>query len=193
MREGEQALRDIAHHPSTAKFIATKLARHFVADDPPADAIRQLEEAYIRSDGHLGAVSRELTRLDSVWSTPQPKIKTPYELLVSTLRALKADEAPPRNLIGALQQLGQPIFRANSPAGWSDLAKDWLGPESLMRRIELVRTIANKIPSNVPPEVLVNNTVATIISPETQEAIDAAPSNKVAYALLFASPEFQRR
>ena len=138
-QEGIKALKDLARHPATARFIATKLARHFIADDPPGDAIAALARVFRDSDGNLSAVSRELIGLNKVWTTPLPKIKTPYELIVSTLRAVDFQNFPARGLAGSLRQLGHFPFRAPSPAGWPDRAQGWISPESLIRRIEWVR------------------------------------------------------
>ncbi len=141
-KEGIKALKDLARHPATARFIATKLARHFIADDPPGDAIATLARVFRDSDGNLSEVSRELIGLDKVWTTPLPKIKTPYELIVSTLRAVDFQNFPARGLAGSLRQLGHFPFRAPSPAGWPDRAQGWISPESLIRRIEWVRAAA---------------------------------------------------
>ena len=98
-REAADALSDLARHPSTARFIATKLARHFIADDPPAEAISRLATTFLETDGDLTAVSRALITIDAVWATPLPKVKRPHELVISALRATAIDSLPARAFI----------------------------------------------------------------------------------------------
>lgn len=192
-QEGIDVLADLAKHPSTARFIATKLVRHFVNDTPPPAAIAQIEQAYLRSDGNLAAVSRELIRLEEIWLQPLTKVKTPYELVVSMLRAVDLQDVPERSLAGSLRQLGHFPFRASSPAGWPDRAKDWLSPESLLRRIEWVRAATARFPRSLQPDDIAEVTIGPVMTAPTKEMIDAAPSGEEALAMIFASAEFQRR
>ncbi|NKB47789.1 MAG: DUF1800 family protein [Alphaproteobacteria bacterium] len=192
-QEGVDALKDIARHPATAKFIAAKLARHFIADDPPADAVKALETAFRQSGGHLGQVSQKLIELDAVWNEPLPKVKTPHELVVSTLRAVAFDDIEPRLFFGIFREMGQSPFSAPSPAGWPDQAKDWMSPEALLRRVEWLRALAARLPRSLNPDTVAGQTIGPVMSARTEEMIAAAPSGEEALALLFASPEFQRR
>ncbi|MFL6663706.1 MAG: DUF1800 domain-containing protein, partial [Rhizobacter sp.] len=125
--EGPDALRlvlhDLARHPSTAAFLATKLARHFVADDPPPALVDRLAAAYLRSDGQLGELSRELVRAPEAWRSTPAKLKTPEELVVSSARVLGVRERMfERNDAGGIVALGQRLHTAPSPAGWPDRA-----------------------------------------------------------------------
>src|SRR4029077_9583384 len=86
--QGEAVLADIARHPSTAKFIATKFARHFVADDPPPALVARLRDAFVKSDGDLRALSTTLLDSDEAWRAPLTKMRSPYEFLVATGRLL---------------------------------------------------------------------------------------------------------
>ena len=192
-QEGLDVLADLARHPSTARFIATKLVRHFANDTPPPAAVAQIEQTFLRSDGNLAAVSRELIRLDEIWKRPLTKVKTPYELVVSTLRAVGLPRVPERALAGSLRQLGHFPFAAASPAGWPDRAKDWLSPESLLRRIEWVRAATARFPRSLQPDDIADATIGPVITTHTREMIDAAPSGEEALAMIFASSEFQRR
>ena len=192
-QEGVDALKDIARHPATAKFIAEKLARHFIADDPPAAAVTALETAFRQSGGHLGRLSQTLINLDEVWREPLSKVKTPYELVVSTLRAVAFDDIKQRAFAGTFREMGQIPFSAPSPAGWPDRAKDWMSPESLMRRIEWLRALAARLPRSLSPDTVADQTIGPVMTARTEEMIAAAPSGEEALALLFASPEFQRR
>ena len=192
-QEGVDALKDLARHPATANFIAEKLARHFIADDPPAAAVTALETAFRQSGGHLGRLSQTLINLDEVWREPLSKVKTPYELVVSTLRAVAFDDIKQRAFAGTFREMGQIPFSAPSPAGWPDRAKDWMSPESLMRRVEWLRALAARLPRSLSPDTVADQTIGPVMTARTEEMIAAAPSGEEALALLFASPEFQRR
>lgn len=149
-----QVLHDLARHPSTARFLATKLARHFVADDPPAELVERLASVYLRSDGQLGEVYRELVRSPLAWNPAQPKLKTPEEFVVSTLRVLGVTERMlERGEVGKLAAgivaQGQRIHVAPSPAGWPDRAEEWLGPEAVWKRIEWATRVADRAGRNV--------------------------------------------
>jgi len=191
--EGRKALRDIVGHPSTARFIATKLVGQFVADDPPQSAVSRLERTFIRTKGDLAAVSRELIDLDEAWATPLPKVKTAYELLVSTFRAIGEETMSRGPTLAALRELQQMPFSAPGPDGWPDVAPRWISPESLMRRIEWLRSLAARLPRTLRPTQVFENTVAAIASAETKFAVENAPSGEEALALILVSPEFQRR
>ncbi|MBI3512603.1 MAG: DUF1800 domain-containing protein, partial [Proteobacteria bacterium] len=134
--EGDAVLRDLARHPSTARFIATKLARHFIADEPPAAAVELLARRFLDTGGDLGAVTRALVALPEAWPASPSKIKTPNDLVVSAFRALGGYSGEPLRLVQILAVLDQSPFGAPSPAGWPDKAAEWIGPEATMKRIE---------------------------------------------------------
>lgn len=190
--EGVAALKSLARHPSTARFIAAKLAQHFVADDPPESAVRALEKSWLDSNGDLGVVSRKLVTLPEVWADPIPKIKTAEDLIISAFR-LVGMPAKRKNAIAPFRLLGQMPFAAPSPAGWGDSAADWIGPESLLRRVELMELLAKRKAKDVDPRALADAALAPIARQETIDAIRRAESRQQALALLLASPEFQRR
>jgi uncharacterized protein (DUF1800 family) len=93
--QGEAVLRDIARHPSTAKFIATKFVRHFVADDPPPALVTRLQEVFSKTDGDLKALAIALVDSDEAWQAPLTKMRSPYEFLIASL----ADRIDPRDLL----------------------------------------------------------------------------------------------
>jgi len=191
--EGIAALRALARHPATARFIATKLARHFIADTPPQAAITALAHSFTKSGGDLAAVSRTLVRLKAVWNEPLPKVKTPYEYTISIFRALAVDRTPGRGYHPAFFLLGQMPFAAPSPKGWPDTAADWLAPEALMRRIEFARTLSRRLPRRLDPLPVLEASIGPVATRRTRTVISRAPSAREAMALLFASSEFQRR
>ena len=192
--EGEQALAIFAKSPATAHFIATKLARHFIADDPPESAVATLAAAFTHYNGDLIPVYRTLIALNEAWQNPLAKVKTPNDLILSLLRATGlGDTIEDKKLIGAFRMLGQMPFSAPSPAGWSDRSSDWIGAEALLQRIDLVRFIARAVHTQVDPADLLENTIGPVASNDTRFAVTHAGSTQEAIALLFSSPEFQRR
>jgi len=191
--EGLAVLDDLARHPSTAKHIATKLARHFVADDPPADAVWRIGRALQDSDGDLAVVSRTLIDLERAWRHPLAKAKTHYEYVIAVHRALGNADAAQRDIGQPLREMGQTPFSAPSPQGWSDVASHWVAPIALLRRNEWARRFAGAQPASVRPERLLEETIGAVASEATRRELALAPSGDAALALLFASPEFQRR
>ena len=192
--EGEQALSDFAAHPSTATFIATKLARHFIADDPPQGAIDKLAAAFQRFGGELLPVYRTLIAMEESWQNPLTKVKTPNDLILSILRATGvAAETDDMTIVGAYRMLNQLPFSAPSPAGWSDKGKDWIGAEALLHRIDLARHAARGVHPRFNPAALLEDTIGPVASPGTKFAVSRAGSAEEGITLLFASPEFQRR
>lgn len=190
--EGEAALADLASHPATARHVATKLARHFVADQPPEAAVARLAGVFTESGGDLGRLHRALIELPEAWAEPLPKVKSAQDFAVSAWRAV---DARPEGAaaVAALRALGQVPFAAPSPAGWPDTASDWLGPEALMRRLEWADRLAAGGDPTLSPVALADATIAPVAAPDTLTAIARAPDRRDGIALLLASPAFQRR
>lgn len=191
--EARAALRDLARHPSTARFIATKLVRHFVADKPPEAAVDRIARVFRRTNGDLAKVTRAIIGLNEVWRAPMPKVKSPVEMVVATLRAVNLRRPPRRSFVGGFRQLGQIPFNAPSPAGWPDTADAWLSPEALMRRIEWANLIGRLSRGRLDPLELAEQTIGPVMRPSTERAIGNAESRQQGVALLIASAEFQRR
>ena len=199
--QGPEALRavlhDLALHPATARFVATKLARHFVADDPPAALVERLQAAYLRSGGQLAPVYRELIASPEAWSAQPAKLKTPEEFVVSSLRVLRLnarmpDRADAQSAAGIVT-LGQRIQAAPSPAGWSDRADDWLGPDAVWKRVEWSTRTANRLGASIDARALAAQSLGPLLSAETKTKLDRAADGPQALALLLMAPEFQRR
>ena len=193
IEEVEAAITALARHPATAHHIAEKLARHFIADDPPAAATARLAAVYQKSDGDLSALARALIEAPEAWRDPLAKVKTPYDLVVSLVRATGFTPQEPRVLVQSQRLLGQAPFAAPSPAGWPDRATDWLSPEALMHRIEWADRAAQKLAGTISAEALVEETIAPVASPATRQTIAGADGAAKKLALVFASREFQRR
>jgi uncharacterized protein (DUF1800 family) len=200
--EGPDALRmvlhDLAHHPATARFVATKLARHFVADEPSSALVERLSSVYLSNDGDLAAVYRALIANDAAWAAQPAKLKTPEEFVVSTARVLgagermfeRADVANPAAGIGAL---GQRILAAPSPAGWSDRADDWLGPDAVWKRVEWATRVADRAGRMVDARRVAETSLGALLGSETAQQLERAADAPQALALLLLAPEFQRR
>jgi uncharacterized protein (DUF1800 family) len=191
--QGEAALADIARHPSTAKFIATKFARHFVADDPPPGLVAQLQEVFKKSDGDLRALTVALVDSDEAWQAPLTKLRSPYEFLVATGRLLARIPDDPGIYLGGLNTLGQPLWSPSGPNGFPDTNAAWAAPEGMKLRLDISAQVASRVGSNIDPRDLLELAAADAASPETRRTIERAESRQQALALLLMSPEFQRR
>jgi uncharacterized protein (DUF1800 family) len=191
--QGEAALADIARHPSTTKFIATKFARHFVADDPPPTLVARLQEVFHRSDGDLRALTTALVDSDEAWQAPLTKQRSPYEFLVAIGRLLARIPDDPSRYLGGLNQLGQPLWSPAGPNGYPDTNAAWAAPEGMKLRLDISAQVASRVGDNIDPRDLLQLAAADAASPETRQAIERAESRQQALALLLMSPEFQRR
>jgi len=195
-QEGEQqalaVLRDLATAEATAMHIATKLARHFIADDPPTAAVERLAGAFREARGDLSAVYEALIASPEAWQPAPAKFKTPWEWTISALRGLGMDhiEKPPAPRL--LTQLGQPVWQPGSPAGYDDIAGSWAAPGALLRRVEAARLLAARA-GDVDPRLLAQRLFAGTLSEATQTEVANAESVRTGVALLLVSPDFQRR
>jgi uncharacterized protein (DUF1800 family) len=145
MSEGERAIRALCRHPSTARFIATKLVAHFVSDDPPPAAVDRIAHAFRSSDGDLRTVTRALIDDPDAWRDDTRKFRTPQDWFVAVMRACDASDVAP-NAPGLLRQLRQPLWSPAAPKGFGDTMQEWADPDSLLNRGELARTIS-RLPS----------------------------------------------
>ena len=192
MDEGLAAIRTIAHHPSTARHVARQLAVHFIADRPPQDAVDRLAQVFLRTGGDLQAVSAALIDQPEAWSCYQQKIKSPFDLVASAIRAT-GRTLPPEQAIRTFDRLGQGLHMAPSPAGWPDDAAAWIGPEAVLRRVEWAQAYADQVGNDVDPVALAGAVLGDTLAPDQHQAIARAESRPTALAMLFASPAFQRR
>ncbi len=191
--QGEAALADIARHPSTAKFIATKFARHFVADDPPPALVARLQEVFRKSDGDLKALTMALLDSDEAWAAPLTKVRSPYEFLVATGRLLARIPEDPNRYLGGLNVLGQALWSPAGPNGFPDTNAAWAAPEGMKLRLDISAQLASRLGDSIDPRDLLEVAAADAASAETRRTIERAESRQQALALLLMSPEFQRR
>ena len=135
--DGEQVLDIVARHPSTARFIATKLVRRFVSDSPPPALVDRAASTFVRTDGDIREVVRTIVTSPEFFSRDayRSKIKTPFELVISTLRALDAAPDTTPRTARIIERLGQPIFGKETPNGYPDVAEAWLGSSAILNRI----------------------------------------------------------
>jgi uncharacterized protein (DUF1800 family) len=183
----------LATHPATAKHVSTKLARHFVSDEPPAPLVAKLESAFLQSGGDLPTVYRALIDAPVAWAAAPAKFKTPWEWAVSAGRAVGVDSFPATNVAGFLTQLGQTVWKPGSPAGFDDIAASWAGPDAVMRRVEAAERFAGRARSEQDARALAAGLFGDGLSEATGRAIASAESPAQGIALLLVSPEFMRR
>lgn len=192
-RQGVAVLRDLARHPATARHIATKLARHFVADDPPTTVVDRLTKAWQRSDGDLPAIYRALIDSPEVWASPLAKFRTPADYAHAAHRALELPVGDGTRALAPLELLGQRIFSPGSPAGWPDRSADWDGSSAVMKRVEWADAVGRRLGDRRNVATLAPDVLGAILSKATATAIARAASGAQALTLFLASPEFMRR
>jgi uncharacterized protein (DUF1800 family) len=193
-QQAVSAIRDLANHPSTAVFIARKLVRHFIADQPPESAVIRLAKVFRDSRGDLASLHKALIDLDEAWDPRLQKLKTAEDFVVSTVRALTGI-ALTDEILGMLNDtlgsFNQTPFMAPSPAGWPEQAEHWGGPDALIKRVEFI----NMVTSAVGPDFDARDIVNLILpaNPTLQTAVRRAESKTQALTLLLASPQLQWR
>jgi uncharacterized protein (DUF1800 family) len=214
VEEGERVLDMLTKHPSTARFISTKLARRFVSDKPSETLINRLADSFTKTRGDIKAMMITLAQSPEFWAEAKTrsKLKSPFNLAVSALRCLDADIKNPRPTLGWITRMGEPLYRYLPPTGFPDYAESWTNTGTLVTRmnfgIGLVTGRIKGIQFNLPTkdkQVSTDKllkTYAKILLPE-QEAKDtfnqvkstvpkdAQKKDIQVIALLLGSPEFQ--
>lgn len=153
IEDGEQVLDLVARHPATARHIATKLARRFVSDDPPEELVDRAADTFTRTGGDLREVVRTIITSDAFFSDAafRAKVKSPFEVVVSALRALDAAPDPTPRTAQLVATLGQPIYGRQTPDGWPDVASEWMGTGAILARINFGFLVgANRVPGARP-------------------------------------------
>jgi len=193
LAQGMAVLEDLARQPATARHLATKLARHFVADEPSPALIEHLAHPFHATDGDLPSLYASLVHFDGAWSAAPAKFKTPQEFVYSALRAFEVIPQAPRQLLAPFELLGQPHYKPGSPAGWPDRTSDWDGADALMKRIEWSSALAGRLGDGRSAADAAHQAIGDLLSAHTLAALNRAASGSQALALLLMSPEFQRR
>ncbi len=196
IEEGEKALDILASHPATARFISYKLAQYFIADEPPKSLVSLLADKFLASNGNIKVV------LDTLFHSPEfnspkyynNKFKTPYEYLVSSLRASNIENPNLKRVGGMLAQLSMPIYGCQTPDGYQNTQDAWLNPEAMLRRVSFANAIANGAISNkqrVNVQQL-KGVLGNQLSSTSQDAIAKSPPRLHA-TLMLGSPEMMHR
>jgi len=188
--QGRAVLADLAHHPATARHIATKLGRHFIADDPPMPLVDRLTQRFLDTDGDLKEMAAALIAAPESWEPEQAKIKRPNEWIVAALRATREPGDIPR-ILQAGNLLGEPLWRPPAPKGFSDENAAWL--DGMGQRLEIANAFAHREGLGHNPEAVMDTAIGPLASAETQRTIARAASRPQALTMLLMTPEFLRR
>jgi uncharacterized protein (DUF1800 family) len=191
--EGDRVIRALARHPSTARFVATKLVRHFVSDEPPVPVVDRVARVFRDTGGDLRAVSAALIDIPEAWSEGARKFRTPQDWLVAVLRSFDGAEVSDAAM-PVLRQLRHPMWSPQAPKGFGDKTQEWADPDSLLNRAELARTIARRLRAKrIDPRMLLE--VVDIPSSDPLHALlaDNAIAVDERIALALAGPAFQWR
>jgi uncharacterized protein (DUF1800 family) len=211
MDDGLKVLDLLAHHPSTAHFISKNLAIRFVSDNPPEELVQKMAKTYMKTGGDLLEVMRTMIYAPDFWNPAnfRSKIKSPFEMVVSAVRAVNGDIDFAQALNGQLNQLGEPVYRKLEPTGYSNLGTDWTNSASLLARMNFAMALAKGKVGGVkvdPTQFSVvmdaskieRGILMTEASPAAREAIQTGLAQQqdlgaLAAGLTLGSPDFQRR
>ena len=193
VEEGERVIRALVRHPSTARFLATKLVTHFVSDEPPASSVDRIARVFRESEGDLRAMSAALIDLPEAWSDGARKFRTPQDWLVAVLRAFDAGEVS-ETAMPVLRQLRHPLWSPQAPKGFGDKTQEWADPDSLLNRAELARTIARRLRAQrIDPHILLDVVDVRPGDPLHTLLADNSIAADERIALALAGPAFQWR
>lgn len=193
LAQGETALADLARGPACARRVAEKLARHFVADEPPPALVTRLAATFLATDGDLRTVTTELIDAPEAWRAPLQKMRTPYDMLIAATRALDAAPTDPGPFLGGLNAMGMPLWAPPGPNGFHDTVAAWAAPENMKLRLDIAQLIAIRAKDLYDPSAVLDAVAGTAASPATRTAVARAESRRQGLAILLMSPEMQRR
>jgi uncharacterized protein (DUF1800 family) len=207
VEQGRAVLADLARHPATAQHIAQKLARHFVADEPPPALVAKLAKTFIDTDGNLKEVAKTLVTADESWAPQRQKLKAPAQWVTAMVRLAPAqwegfpDLGPQAALPGDVQRaitpvlaaqvaLGEPLWKPPAPNGWPDTEAAWI--DGIPRRLDIANAFGNRLGPKTDPRALLDQNLGPLASAETRQTVARAESRAQAWALLVMAPEFLR-
>jgi uncharacterized protein (DUF1800 family) len=211
MGDGLKVLDILSHHPATAHFISKSLAVRFVSDNPPEELVARMAQTFQKTDGDLLEVMRAMLRAPEFWDPAnfRSKIKSPFEMVASAIRAVNGDIDFAQNLMGQLNQLGEPLYRKLEPTGYSNVGADWANSASLLARMNFGIALAKGKIAGVkvdPAQFAVSidatrierGILGTDASPAAKDAIATGLAEQqdlgaLAAGLTLGSPDFQRR
>jgi uncharacterized protein (DUF1800 family) len=215
-KDGEAVLALLAAHPSTARFVATKLARRFVADEPPQSLVNRAAQRFRETDGDIREVVRTIVTSPEFFAPDayRAKVKSPLEFVVSAVRTTGTQVPNMQPLVQAVRNLGMPLYGCQPPTGYADKAEAWVNSGALLNRmnfavaltsgsqlrgqgprrgLEPVVRSAQQAPQGLTGDALVSSALAGELSESTAATIAKAGTQPQALALVLGSPEFQRR
>ena len=192
LTQGEAALTDLARSPATARHIATKFVRAFVADSPPAGLVGRLTDVFENRQGDLGALARALIADEDAWRAPATKMRDPWQMMIAAWRALGLDPLQPNRILSSMTLLGMPLWSPGGPNGFPDTTDAWASPEGIKTRVQIAAGLGRIAKDAPAPRELIDR-VLPDAAEMTRETVLRAESRPQAYALMILSPEFQRR
>jgi uncharacterized protein (DUF1800 family) len=210
MDDGEQVLDILAQHPSTAHFISKELAQRFVADNPPEPLVNRMAQTFLSSNGSIREVMKTMLNSKEFWSEGayRAKLKSPFEMVASSARALDAHVIDGWALANQVGTLGEPLYRKLEPTGYSNLSSEWVNSAALLGRMNFALQLAQNHVESVKvdvsrfgddPSAVAKILMFRAMSPQTRAAIDKALEDKkqknpaLVAALVIGSPDFQKR
>ena len=191
LEQGRSVLADLARHPATARHVAVKLTRHFIADDPPPQLVETLTRRFLETDGDLKEVTRTLLSAPESWALEQAKIKRPGEWIVAQRRATgrPGRQVARMERLGAL--LGEPLWQPPAPKGFPDDNAAWL--DGLALRLQSANAFAQRVGDGLDPQAVLETALGPLASDETRRTVARAESKQQALAFVVMAPEFLRR
>ncbi len=191
MDDGLKVLDMLVHHPSTAKFISTKLAVRFVSDNPSPALVAKMAATFTETDGDLCAVMQTMLKSPEFWAAAnfRSKVKSPLEMLVSSMRAVNGDVDFAFTVAGQLNQLGEPLYRKPEPTGYSNKSSEWMNSAALLARMNFAVALAqNRVPGvkvdvaqfRAEPDVVERNLLSVEPSAQARQAIDLGMKEQLA-------------
>jgi uncharacterized protein (DUF1800 family) len=207
-RDGEEVLDILASHPSTAHFIATKLVRRFVADEPPTSLVDRAASRFRETKGDIREVVRTIVTSREFFAPEsyRAKVKTPFEFVASAVRATGADAINGMALVQTMRELGMPPYQCQPPTGYADRAEAWVNTGTLLNRMNFAVALTEgrvrgvRVPLDrrdqsidAARDEIVDQVFAGDLSSSTRDTVAKASRASQAIALLLGSPEFQRR
>jgi uncharacterized protein (DUF1800 family) len=205
-KDGEQVLDILAEHPSTAQFISTKLVRRFVSDTPPKALVDRAAARFRETRGDIREVLRTIVTSPEFFAAEayRAKTKTPFDFVVSAVRASGADAWNAMPLVNAMREMGMPPYQCQPPTGYADRGEAWVNTGALLARMNFALALASgRMPGIRPtgltgemPQVrgaIVEGVLADDLADSTRTTVARATATPQVVALLLGSPEFQKR
>ena len=212
--DGEKVLEILAKNPATAHFLATKLVRYFIADEPPANLVNQVATTYTKTNGDIRAMLRTIIASPDFFAQENyhTKVKSPLALVASTLRAADADTTADIQIFGALNRMGEPLFLCQPPTGYGDTADKWVNTAALVERLNFAVAVSEGRVRGTMPNIIgklanidsldgliqavmygnISDTTRNALAQEMGKERLANKTPKLV-GLLLGSPEFQKK